>query len=129
MIPTGNKLEITVARAVLIRSIIKGHDVRIEELIADNIAVLAEGVQGRSKLCFPSTIYRLCKEAGVPMGEFKDSEKIQVAKPITAKIRKCTLKLLELKKIITNTMINLTLRLMSPIFKNTKRTNNKDFSF
>ncbi|MED6224845.1 hypothetical protein PIB30_088048 [Stylosanthes scabra] len=64
MIPIGNKSEITVARAVLIHSIIKGHDVRVEELIADNIAVLAEGVQGRSKLCFPSTIYRLCKEAG-----------------------------------------------------------------
>ncbi|MED6138972.1 hypothetical protein PIB30_079479 [Stylosanthes scabra] len=44
MIPTGNKSEITVARAVLIHSIIKGHDVRVEELIADNIAVLAEGV-------------------------------------------------------------------------------------
>ncbi|MED6138848.1 hypothetical protein PIB30_078311 [Stylosanthes scabra] len=56
MIPTGNKSEITVARAVLIHSIIKGHDVRVEELIADNIAVLAEGVQGKSKLCFSSTI-------------------------------------------------------------------------
>ncbi|MED6113594.1 hypothetical protein PIB30_072376 [Stylosanthes scabra] len=87
MIPTGNKSEITVARAVLIHSIIKGHDVRVEELIADNIAVLAEGVQGRSKLCFPSTIYRLCKEAGVPMGEFKHSEQIQIARPITAKGR------------------------------------------
>ncbi|MED6211333.1 hypothetical protein PIB30_072687 [Stylosanthes scabra] len=74
MIPTGNKSEITVARAVLIHSIIKGHDVRVEELIANNIAVLAEGVQGRSKLCFPSTIYRLCKEAGVPMGEFKHTK-------------------------------------------------------
>ncbi|MED6178566.1 hypothetical protein PIB30_108815 [Stylosanthes scabra] len=81
-----NKSEITVARAVLIHSIIKGHDVRVEELIADNIAVLAEGVQGRSKLCFPSTIYRLCKEAGVPMGESKDGEKIQIARPITAKV-------------------------------------------
>ncbi|MED6140128.1 hypothetical protein PIB30_090134 [Stylosanthes scabra] len=81
----GNKSEITVARAVLIHSIIKGHDVRVEELIADNIAVLAEGVQGRSKLCFPSTIYRLCKEAGVPMGELKNSEQIQIARPITAK--------------------------------------------
>ncbi|MED6140427.1 hypothetical protein PIB30_093140 [Stylosanthes scabra] len=85
MIPTGNKSEITVARAVLIHSIIKGHDVRVEELIADNIAVLAEGVQGRSKLCFPSTIYRLCKEAGVPMGEFKNSDQIQIARPIIAK--------------------------------------------
>ncbi|MED6225716.1 hypothetical protein PIB30_096323 [Stylosanthes scabra] len=68
--------------------------VRTEEelakLIADNIGLLAEGVQGRSKLCFPSTIYRLCKEAGVPMGEFKDSEKIQIARPITAKVMTAT---------------------------------------
>ncbi|MED6115542.1 hypothetical protein PIB30_091696 [Stylosanthes scabra] len=85
MIPTGNKSEIIVARAVLIHSIIKGHDVRVEELIADNIAVLAEGVQGRSKLCFPSTIYRLCKEAGVPMGEFRNTNQVQVARPIIAK--------------------------------------------
>ncbi|MED6212376.1 hypothetical protein PIB30_082649 [Stylosanthes scabra] len=85
MIPTGNKSEITLARVVLIHSIIKGHDVRVEELIADNIAVLAEGVQGRSKLCFPSTIYRLCKDAGVPMGELKVVDKIQIARPITAK--------------------------------------------
>ncbi|MED6197705.1 hypothetical protein PIB30_059147 [Stylosanthes scabra] len=64
----------------------RGYDVRVEELIADNIAVLAEGVQGRSKLCFPRTIYRLCKEAGVSMEEFKDGEKIQIARPITAKV-------------------------------------------
>ncbi|MED6141058.1 hypothetical protein PIB30_099597 [Stylosanthes scabra] len=90
MIPTGNKFEITVARAVLIHSIIKGHDVRVEELIADNIAVLAEGVKGRSKLCFPSTIYRLFKEAGVPMGEFRNIDQIQVARPITAKVMTTT---------------------------------------
>ncbi|MED6124582.1 hypothetical protein PIB30_060216 [Stylosanthes scabra] len=65
IIPTGNKSKITVARAVLIHSIIKGHDVRVEELIADNIAIIAEAAQGRSKLSFPSTIFKLCKEAGV----------------------------------------------------------------
>ncbi|MED6152032.1 hypothetical protein PIB30_088059 [Stylosanthes scabra] len=64
IIPTRNKSEITVARAVIIHSIIKEHDVRVEELIADNIAIIAEAAQGRSKLSFPSTIFRLCKEAG-----------------------------------------------------------------
>ncbi|MED6164009.1 hypothetical protein PIB30_085500 [Stylosanthes scabra] len=59
IIPTGNKSEDTVARAVLIHSIIKGDDVRVEELIADNIAITAEGVHGRSQLIFPSTIYRV----------------------------------------------------------------------
>ncbi|MED6124539.1 hypothetical protein PIB30_059863 [Stylosanthes scabra] len=85
-----NKSEITVARVMLIHSIIKGHDVRVEELIADNIAVLAEGVQERSKLCFLSTIYRLCKEAGVPMGEFRNTDQIQVARPIIAKVMTTT---------------------------------------
>ncbi|MED6186004.1 hypothetical protein PIB30_062558 [Stylosanthes scabra] len=65
IIPTGNKSEITVARAILIHSIIKGDDVRVEELIADNIVITAEQPQGRSKLIFPSTIYRLCKEVEV----------------------------------------------------------------
>ncbi|MED6212820.1 hypothetical protein PIB30_087136 [Stylosanthes scabra] len=90
MIPIGNKSEITVARAVLIHSIIKGCDVRVEELIADNIAVLVEGVQGRSKLCFPNTIYRLCKEPRVPMGEFRNTDQIQIARPITAKVMTTT---------------------------------------
>ncbi|MED6188977.1 hypothetical protein PIB30_091114, partial [Stylosanthes scabra] len=88
IIPTGNKSEITVARAVLIHSIIKGHDVRVEELIADNIAIIAKAAQGRSKLSFPRTIFRLCKQAGVSMAEFRGTEFIPVAKLIIAKIRK-----------------------------------------
>ncbi|MED6226009.1 hypothetical protein PIB30_099218 [Stylosanthes scabra] len=38
VIPTGNKSKITIARAILIHSIIRGEDVRAQELIADNIA-------------------------------------------------------------------------------------------
>ncbi|MED6152567.1 hypothetical protein PIB30_093247 [Stylosanthes scabra] len=69
IIPTGNKSEITMARAVLIHSII-----------------IAEAAQGRSKLSFPSTIFRLCKEAGVSMAEFRGTEFIPIARPITAKV-------------------------------------------
>ncbi|MED6186557.1 hypothetical protein PIB30_067864 [Stylosanthes scabra] len=90
IIPTGNKSEITVARVVLIHLIIKGHDVRVEELIADNIAIIAEVAQGRSKLSFSSTIFRLCKEAGVSMAEFRGTEYILVARPITAKVMTIT---------------------------------------
>ncbi|MED6208553.1 hypothetical protein PIB30_046268 [Stylosanthes scabra] len=86
IIPIGNKSEITVARAILIHSIIKGDDVRAEELIADNIVMTTEGVQGRSKLIFPSTIYRLCKEPEVSLRGFRGSELIPVDKPITARI-------------------------------------------
>ncbi|MED6118979.1 hypothetical protein PIB30_007869 [Stylosanthes scabra] len=41
IIPTGNKFEITVSRAVLIHCIMRGEDVRAEELITDNIAIIA----------------------------------------------------------------------------------------
>ncbi|MED6139073.1 hypothetical protein PIB30_080433 [Stylosanthes scabra] len=74
------------AREIFIHSIIKGEDVRVEELISDNIAIVAEGVQGRGKLIFPSTIYRLCKEAGVSFREFRGTEYIPIEKPITARV-------------------------------------------
>ncbi|MED6221413.1 hypothetical protein PIB30_054366 [Stylosanthes scabra] len=86
IIPTGKKSEVTVARAILIHSIIKGDDVKVEEIIANNIAITAEGVQGRGKLIFPSIIFRLCKEAGVPFREFKDTEFIPVEKPSIARV-------------------------------------------
>ncbi|MED6210955.1 hypothetical protein PIB30_069013 [Stylosanthes scabra] len=64
LVPTGNKSEITVARAILIHSIIRGEEVRAEDIIADNMAVIAQGLQGKGNLSFPSTIYKLCKDAG-----------------------------------------------------------------
>ncbi|MED6188813.1 hypothetical protein PIB30_089479 [Stylosanthes scabra] len=82
----GNKSEIMVARAILIHSIIKGEDVRVEDLISDNIAIVAEGVQGKGKLIFPSTIYIRCKEVGVSFGEFRGTEYIPIEKPITARV-------------------------------------------
>ncbi|MED6176561.1 hypothetical protein PIB30_089430, partial [Stylosanthes scabra] len=42
IIPTGNKSEITITMDILIHTIIRGEDVRAEELIADNIAVIAQ---------------------------------------------------------------------------------------
>ncbi|MED6109420.1 hypothetical protein PIB30_033396 [Stylosanthes scabra] len=90
IIPTGNKSEITIARAILIHSIIKGEDVRAEELIADNIAVIAQGMQGKGKLAFPSTIYKLCKDAKVPLHEFRRTELIPQDMPITARLMETT---------------------------------------
>ncbi|MED6152706.1 hypothetical protein PIB30_094624, partial [Stylosanthes scabra] len=81
-----NKSKITVARAVLIHSIIKGHDVRVEELIADNFAVLAEGVQGRSKLCFLAQFTDFTRKLECLWG----NSRIQIARPITAKVMTTT---------------------------------------
>ncbi|MED6140696.1 hypothetical protein PIB30_095871, partial [Stylosanthes scabra] len=86
IIPTGNKSEITIARAILIHAIIKGEVVRAEELIADNIAVIAQGMQGKGKLAFPSTIFKLCKDADVLMREFQRTELIPQDKLITARL-------------------------------------------
>ncbi|MED6177656.1 hypothetical protein PIB30_100213 [Stylosanthes scabra] len=47
LVPTGNKSEITVARAILIHAIMKGEEVRVEDIIADNMAVIAQGLHGK----------------------------------------------------------------------------------
>ncbi|MED6153477.1 hypothetical protein PIB30_102361, partial [Stylosanthes scabra] len=77
--------EIPVIRAILIYCIMRGEDVRSEDIIADKIVRMAQGIKEKGKLGFPSTIYKLCKEAGVPLREFRRMRKIQAEKPITAK--------------------------------------------
>ncbi|MED6141432.1 hypothetical protein PIB30_103360 [Stylosanthes scabra] len=90
IMPTGNKSEITVARAILIHCIIKGEDVRAEEIIADNIAMIAQGMQRKNNLAFPSTIFKLCKDAKVSMREFRGGELIPRDKLITARLMETT---------------------------------------
>ncbi|MED6176843.1 hypothetical protein PIB30_092186, partial [Stylosanthes scabra] len=80
-----NKSEIIVARAILIHAIMRGEDVRAEDIIDDNMAVIAQGLHGKGNLSFPSTIYKLCKDAGVPLREFRRTSKIPEEKLITAK--------------------------------------------
>ncbi|MED6128395.1 hypothetical protein PIB30_097389 [Stylosanthes scabra] len=85
LVPTRNKSEITVARAILFHAIMRGEDVRAEDIIADNMAVIAQRLQGKGNLIFPSTIYKLCKDAGVPLRKFRRTSKIPEEKLITAK--------------------------------------------
>ncbi|MED6201604.1 hypothetical protein PIB30_096683, partial [Stylosanthes scabra] len=63
----------------------RGEDVRAEDIIADKIVRMAQGIKEKGKLGFPSTIFKLCKEAGVPIREFRRTRKIQADKLITAK--------------------------------------------
>ncbi|MED6225745.1 hypothetical protein PIB30_096662 [Stylosanthes scabra] len=63
----------------------RGEDVRAEDIIADKIVRMAQGFKEKGKLGFPSTIYKLCKEAGVPLRKFRRTRKIQAEKPITAR--------------------------------------------
>ncbi|MED6163702.1 hypothetical protein PIB30_082587 [Stylosanthes scabra] len=90
IIPTENKSEITIARVILIHSIIRGEDVRVEEIIAENIAMIAQGKQGKGTLAFPSTIFKLCKDVGVSMREFRGGELIPQDKMIIARLMETT---------------------------------------
>ncbi|MED6200804.1 hypothetical protein PIB30_088808 [Stylosanthes scabra] len=85
LIPCSNRSEIPVIRAILIHCIMSSEDVRAEDIIADKIMRMAQGIKEKGKLGFPSTIYKLCKEVGVPLREFRRTKKIQAEKPITAR--------------------------------------------
>ncbi|MED6201114.1 hypothetical protein PIB30_091716 [Stylosanthes scabra] len=76
LIPSFNRSEIPVIRAILIHCIMRGEDVRAEDIIADKMVRMAQGIKEKGKLGFPSTIYKLCKEAGVPLREFRRTKKI-----------------------------------------------------
>ncbi|MED6116630.1 hypothetical protein PIB30_102037 [Stylosanthes scabra] len=47
-------------------------------------------MQRKGKLAFPSTIYKLCKDAQVPLHEFRRTELILQDKPITARLMETT---------------------------------------
>ncbi|MED6225646.1 hypothetical protein PIB30_095653 [Stylosanthes scabra] len=85
LVPTGNKSEITTSRAILIHTIMQGEDVRAEEIIADNMVTIAQGLASKGNLAHPSTIYKLCKDAGVPLREFIRTPRIPALSYITAK--------------------------------------------
>ncbi|MED6175732.1 hypothetical protein PIB30_081133 [Stylosanthes scabra] len=52
LVPTGNKSEVTIARAILIHCIIRGEEVRVEDIIADNMATIAQGLTNKGILLF-----------------------------------------------------------------------------
>ncbi|MED6153798.1 hypothetical protein PIB30_105511, partial [Stylosanthes scabra] len=68
-----------------IHSIMQGEDVRAEDIIADNMATIVQGLTNKGNLAHPSTIYKLCKDAGVPLREFIRTPRIPKLSYITAK--------------------------------------------
>ncbi|MED6211845.1 hypothetical protein PIB30_077475 [Stylosanthes scabra] len=65
IMPTTNWSELTVDRAVLIHSIMIGEDIRVKEIIADQIYKFVNKKNIHSKLAFPNVIALLCREAKV----------------------------------------------------------------
>ncbi|MED6113457.1 hypothetical protein PIB30_070929 [Stylosanthes scabra] len=68
----------------------RGDDVRAEDIIADNMVIIAQSIRGKGLLGFPCTIYKLCKDAGVRMREFKRTEHVPEERYITAKVMEAT---------------------------------------
>ncbi|MED6199005.1 hypothetical protein PIB30_071931, partial [Stylosanthes scabra] len=62
ILPTTNRSELTVERAVLIHSIIIGENINIEEIIADQFYKFVYKTDLSSSLPFPSIIAALCLE-------------------------------------------------------------------
>ncbi|MED6116890.1 hypothetical protein PIB30_104542 [Stylosanthes scabra] len=85
LVPMGNKSEVTIARAILIHCIMRGEEVRAEDIIADNMATIAQGLTNKGNLAFPSRIYKLCKDAEVLLREFKRTLRILELSYITAR--------------------------------------------
>ncbi|MED6223798.1 hypothetical protein PIB30_077678 [Stylosanthes scabra] len=90
LVPTGNKSEVTIARAILIHCIMRGEEVRAEDIIANNMATIAQGLTNKGNLAFPSTIYKLCKDIGVPLREFRRTPRIPELSYITARRMEAT---------------------------------------
>ncbi|MED6188062.1 hypothetical protein PIB30_082455, partial [Stylosanthes scabra] len=63
----------------------QGEDVRAEEIIAENMVTIAQGLASKGNLAHPSTIYKLCKDAGVPLREFARTPRIPSLSYITTK--------------------------------------------
>ncbi|MED6174246.1 hypothetical protein PIB30_067301 [Stylosanthes scabra] len=54
----------------------QGENVRAEDIISNNMATIAQGLISKGNLAHPSTIYKLCKDAGVPLREFTRTPRI-----------------------------------------------------
>ncbi|MED6196330.1 hypothetical protein PIB30_046505 [Stylosanthes scabra] len=72
IMPTTNRSEVTMERAVLIHVIIIGEDIQVDEIIAEQIYKFVNKTNIQSKLPFPSVISLLCKEvkASIPGDTF-----------------------------------------------------------
>ncbi|MED6105895.1 hypothetical protein PIB30_000023 [Stylosanthes scabra] len=80
ILPTTNRFELTVERAVLIHSIIIGENINVEEIIADQIYNFVYKKDLSSSLSFSSIMAALCADAKVPA--IKDDTLIPKEPPI-----------------------------------------------
>ncbi|MED6226109.1 hypothetical protein PIB30_100260, partial [Stylosanthes scabra] len=63
ILPTTNRSELTLEKAMLIHSIIIGENINVEEIIAEQIYKFVYKTDISSSLLFPSIIAALCADA------------------------------------------------------------------
>ena len=80
ILPTSNRSEVTIKRAVMIHCIMLGKEVEVHQLISCELYKIANRNSKDAKLSYPSLVSMLCKDAGVKMGI---TEYILIEKPIT----------------------------------------------
>ncbi|MED6115808.1 hypothetical protein PIB30_094305, partial [Stylosanthes scabra] len=66
ILPTTNRSELTIERAVFIHSIIIGENINVEEIIAEQIYKFVYKTDISSSLPIPSIIAALCADARIP---------------------------------------------------------------
>ena len=80
ILPTSNRSEVNIRRAVMIHCIMLGKEVEVHQLIPSEFYILTNKNSKDARLAYPSLISMLCKDAGVKMGI---TEYISVEQPIT----------------------------------------------
>ncbi|MED6126465.1 hypothetical protein PIB30_078777 [Stylosanthes scabra] len=66
ILPTTNRSELTLERAMLVHSIIIGENINVEEIITEQIYKFVYKTDISSSLPFPSIIVALCADAKIP---------------------------------------------------------------
>ena len=82
MIPTSNRSEVTIDRAIMIHSIMIGEEVKVHEIIPQELYKVADKSSNLAKLAFPHLICHLCNSAGI---DIEEDILIDEDKPITKK--------------------------------------------
>ena len=82
IIPTSNRSEVTVDRAIMIHSIMIGEEVEVHEVISLELYKVAEKASTLARLAFPHLIFHLCYLAGVVI---EGDILIEEDKPVTKK--------------------------------------------
>ena len=82
IIPTSNRSEVTIDRAIMIHSIMIGEEVEVHEIIPQELYKVADKSSTWARLAFPHLICHLCNSAGI---DIEGDILIEEDKPITKK--------------------------------------------